>query len=350
MTKKRIGSVCLVAVGVLVAWGLTRSAVTVGLARQGDVADKFALDRAPRTLAELEELSEEVSNWGRWGADDQNGALNLITDEKRLRAARVVQHGIAVSLARVIPAEPEEDGRDFIRQTIGRPGGGFLTGSYEVPGHNDFITHMDALCHIWYNGTMYNGFTEDDINDNGCVKNGLLATMPNGLVTRGLLVDLPRLRGVPYLEPATPIYAEDIEEWENVTGLTVSPGDAIFIRTGRWVRARKHPEHPNTMTELTTVGAAGFHPAIAPWLKERGVAVSGQDGGAGRFPSPVPGVIAPFSILAIRDLGITVIVGADLEQAAATAARLDQWEFLLTLAPLQVEGGQGQSINPTAVF
>ena len=350
MTIRRIVPALIIVTVVFVGW-VSSQRVAVGQAPGQPEVDKFALDQSPRTLAELDEMFDEVSNWGRWGEDDVKGAVNLITDAKRRQAAGVVQHGIAVSLARVVPANAEAGRRPNIRHTIGRPGGEFLVGSYQVPGHNDSMTHIDALCHIWYKGRMYKGFTaEQGHGEEGCLKNGLLGTLKNGLVTRGLLIDLPRLRGVPYLEPATPVYAEDIEAWEEETGLKVSSGDAIFIRTGRWVRAAQHPEDPDTMTQLTKVGSAGFHPAIAPWLKERGVAVAGQDGGAGRFPSPVPGLLAPFSVLAVGALGISLIVASDLEEAAATAERLNQWEFMLSLAPLQVEGGTGQAIHPIAVF
>lgn len=315
---------------------------------------KPAYTQGPHTIEELDALLAKISNWGRWGKDDQRGAMNLVTEAKRRQAASTVRSGIAVSLTRdESGGDPEPGGRVTIKQTMGKPAGGlsaFLTDSYQVSGHNDSMTHIDALCHIWYRGRIYNGYAESDVvSPLGCAKSGL-GIHRNGIVTRGLLIDLPWLRGVPYLEPSTPIYAQDLEAWEKKTGLKVTPGDAIFLRTGRWARSARFPEHPNTMTQLTKVGAAGFHWAVGPWFKERGVALAGQDGGAGVFPTTLPGVISPFSVVAIQGLGVTLIVGMDLDEAAATAVRLNRWEFQFMVAPIQVPGGTGSPVHPIAVF
>ena len=203
---------------------------------------------------------------------------------------------------------------------------------------------------MWYAGTTYNGFTPDQvIGEQGCKKLGLSSYL-NGIVTRAVLVDLPRLKGVPYLEPMTPVDSEDLEAWEREVGVTISYGDALLVRLGRWVRDAAYPEHPNTMTQLMKVGQAGLHPSVGPWLKERGVALVGQDGGAGVFPSGVPGYIAPFSVLAIGAMGIPLIVAMDLDEAAATAARLGQWDFEFVVGPLQFPSGTGSAVHPIAVF
>ena len=325
-----------------------RSAVQ-DLAKAPDVQPHYV--QGPHTATEFDELLAKISNWGRWGRDDQQGAMNLVTEAKRRQAAAAVRSGITVSLTRMESGgEPEPGGRVTIRQTMNKIGGGFLTDAYQVSGHNDAMTHIDALCHIWYKGKAYNGYSEAEVySERGCMKNGL-GVHKDGIVTRGLLIDLPWLRGVPYLEPSTPVYPQDLEAWEKKTGLKVTPGDAIILRTGRWVRAAKFPEHPNTMTQLTKVGATGFHPAIGPWFKARGVALAGQDGGAGVFPTHLPGITSPFSVVAINGLGVTLIVAMDLEDAAATAIRLNRWEFLFTVAPLQVIGGTGSPVHPVAVF
>ena len=312
------------------------------LANAPDVTPNYA--KGPHSLKELDELFRQVSNWGRWGNDDERGALNLITPEKRRQAAALVKQGISVSLAK--------SDRGFIQHQFTTPTGApqLFGGSYQLPGHNDNQTHIDALCHVWFEGTAYNGFTPDQvIGEQGCEKLGLSSYM-GGIVTRAVLVDLPRLKGVPYLEPTTPVYSEDLEAWEENVGVKISSGDALLVRFGRWVRDAEYPEHPNTMTQLTKVGQAGLHPSVGPWLKERDVALVGQDGGAGVFPSAVPGYIAPFSIVATTAMGVPLIVAMDLDEAAATAARLNQWDFEFIVGPLQFPAGTGSAVHPIAVF
>jgi kynurenine formamidase len=310
------------------------------LAKRPDVTPAYA--KGPHTREEFDQLFRQTSNWGRWGADDERGALNLVTAQKRKQAAAAVKHGISVSLAK--------NDRGIIRHQIGKPTGEFFAGSYQLPGHNDNQTHIDALCHMWYGGKAYNGYTAEQVaGPRGCRKLGL-SSYRNGIVTRAILVDMPRLKGVPYLEPMTPVYAEDLEAWEKKVGVKVSSGDAILVRLGRWVRDEKFPEHPNTMTQLMKVGQAGLHPSVAPWLKQRGVALIGQDGGAGVFPSGVPGYVAPFSVVAIAGMGIPLIVAMDLDEAAATAAKLNQWVLEFAVAPLQFPEGTGSAVHPIGVF
>ena len=318
----------------------TLSSELEALATAPDVTPNYP--KGPHTREELDELFRQVSNWGRWGKDDELGALNLITPEKRRQAAALVKQGISVSLAK--------SDRGLIQHQFRKPTGEFFAGSYQLPGHNDNQTHIDALCHIWYDGKAYNGLTPDQVvGEQGCKKLGLSSYL-NGIVTRAVLVDLPRLKGVPYLEPATPVDSEDLEAWEQQVGVKISSGDALLVRFGRWVRDAEFPEHPNTMTQLMKVGQAGLHPSVGPWLKERGVALVGQDGGAGVFPSGVPGYISPFSIVAINAMGIPLIVAMDLDEAAATAARLNQWDFEFVVGPLQFPAGTGSAVHPIAVF
>jgi kynurenine formamidase len=321
---------------------VTLSPELQALEKAPDVKPTYA--KGPHTSEELEALINQISNAGRWGKDDERGALNLITPEKRRQAAASVKHGISLSLAK--------DDRGVIQHQFTKPKGPpqLFAGSYQLPGHNDSQTHIDALCHVWYNGKAYNGFTPDQvIGDRGCMKLGL-SSYRGGIVTRAVLVDLPRLKGVPYLEPMTPVYSEDLEAWEKKVGVKISSGDALIVRFGRWVRDAKYPEHPNTMTQLTKVGQAGLHPSLGPWLKERGVALIGQDGGAGVFPSPVPPYIAPFSIVATNALGIPLIVAMDLDEAAATAAKFNKWDFEFVVGPLQFPAGTGSAVHPIAVF
>jgi kynurenine formamidase len=315
------------------------------------IRDAAGYAHAPRTADEFDQMINDISNWGRWGSDDQAGALNLITEAKRLEAAGLVKQGIVVSLAREIRTgtDPENTtGRPDAQHLMGQrpaPGAdGILSDSYQVSGHSMTMTHLDTLCHILYKGKAYNGFTLEDIYaPDGCRVLGL-APYTNGIVTRGVLVDLPRLRGVPFLEPGTPVYVEDIEAWEEAVGVKITSGDVLFLRTGRWARRAQ-------MGEWDVLQAnAGFHPSVAPWLKERGVVIVGQDGIDGVQPLAFPGVPYPFHTMVMVGLGIDILDTVNLEDLAATAAQLKRWDFMLTVAPLRIPAGTGSPVNPLAIF
>jgi kynurenine formamidase len=297
--------------------------------------------RFPRNAEEFDQLFQQVRNWGRWGADDQLGAANLITEAKRTQALALPKLGLAVSLAHPPLEEKAEDNPSPFMQTMI---GNFSMDSYSVSYHGYAHSHIDALCHIAYKGQVYNGYPRDQVQtDKGCMKLGI-ENLKNGIVTRGVLIDIPRLRGLDYLEPGTAVFTEDLEAWEKKARVKVSPGDAIFLRTGRWLRRDK--------VGPWSVGrnAAGYHASVAPWLKERGVAFLGSDAGQEVTPSLVEGVNLPVHTLAITALGIDIFDNQDLEEVGATAARLNRWEFLLIVAPVPVTGGTGFPVNALAIF
>jgi kynurenine formamidase len=297
--------------------------------------------RFPRNAEEFDTLFQQIKNWGRWGADDQLGAANLITDTKRKQALALPKLGLAVSLAHPPLKEKAEDNPSPFNQTMI---GNFSMDSYSVSYHGYAHSHIDALCHIAYKGQVYNGYPREQVQtEKGCMKLGI-ENLKNGIVTRGVLIDIPRLRGLDYLEPGTAVFTEDLEAWEKKARVKVSPGDAIFLRTGRWLRREK--------VGPWSVGrsAAGYHASVAPWLKERGVAFIGSDVGQEVTPSLVEGVNLPIHTLAITALGIDIFDNQDLEELGATAARLNRWEFLLIVAPVPVIGGTGFPVNALAVF
>ena len=301
--------------------------------------------------ADIERLLEELSNWGRWGPDDQLGAANLITPEKRLEALALATEGITVSLAhRVLKGEAEDVPRPFGHRMLGVPdttnGPAFFGGvsdAYEVSYHGYSHSHIDSLCHILANGRMYNGFAHDTITEAGCAAASIV-NLQGGIITRGVLFDIPRLKGVPYLEPGTAIWMEDLDAWEQMAGLTVRPGDAVFVRTGRW--ARRAELGPWTISEH----AAGLHASTMPWVKSRDISFIGSDAALDVVPSLVEDVNLPVHLLTIVAMGIDIFDNQDLEALAETAAALNRWEFTLMAAPLAVEGGTGSPINALAIF
>jgi len=299
------------------------------------------------TRADFDTLMTTLSNWGRWGKEDQKGALNLITPEKRRQAAALVREGESVSLARLAIKEPIDDSPAFNHRMVALPKRGEDIGSagdeYSVRYHGFTQTHLDGLCHLVYRGRMYNGFSQDELTVRGAHKLGI-EVYRNGIFTRCLLMDIPKLHGVRYLEGGRAIYPEDLEAWERKAGIKVESGDAVLIRTGRW--ARRQQEGPWDIMK----GSAGLHALCLPWLKKRDVAVVGSDLALDVLPSGVEGVELPVHWLTVVAMGVPILDNCDLEALSETAAARQRWSFLLTVAPLAVEGGTGSPVNPLATF
>jgi len=297
--------------------------------------------RAPRNAAEFDTLFQQVKNWGRWGPDDQLGSVNLITAAKRKQALSLAKTGQTISLVHNPITDKAEDNNSPFEQTM-LPG--FNMDRYAVSYHGYAHSHMDALCHILYKDQTYNGYARAIVNtEKGCTKLGI-DNLKNGLITRAVLLDIPRLKGVPYLEPGTAIYQDDVEAWEKMAGVRIEPGDVILLRTGRWARREK--------LGPWNVGrnAAGFHSSIIPFIKTRGVAIVGSDAASDVTPSMVEGVALPIHTLLITALGVNILDNQDLEAVAELAARLKRWEFMITINPMPVTGGTGSPMNTLATF
>ena len=301
-------------------------------------------DPPKTTAADITKWMTELSNWGRWGKSDQIGTLNLITPEKRKAAMKLVRDGMSVSLAHTIDKEQFPDNPRPFGQQMTIDNTGHAMDLYTIWYHGSTITHIDSLCHYSFEGKIYNGYPRSDIAQGpGCPMNGV-EHQKGGIMTRGIIVDLPRMKNVPYLEPGTPVYVSDLEAWEKFAAIKIGSGDAVFLRTGRWVqRAQKGPWN-------VARDAAGWHASVMPWLKQRDVALLGNDAVNDVQPSGVEGNGRPIHQLAIVAMGLPLVDVMDLEAAAETAARLKRWEFLLTAAAVPVPGGTGFPLNPIATF
>ena len=293
--------------------------------------------------ADFDRWRVELSNWGRWGKDDQLGALNLITPAKRKQAAALVRDGVSVSLARDADTEKAVDNQDPYEHQMIALG----MDRFAVVPHGVAHTHLDSLAHIDHQGVFYNGYkpNPDAVMKNGHARNSII-NLKNGIFTRGVLIDLPRLKGVPYLEPGTPIYAEDIEAWEKVAGVKVAPGDALFIRTGRWARRAAVGPFDTSRTGRR----AGPSASMIPWLRQRDVALLGSDYPPSVAPSDLSGESGAVHDFALVSLGVHVFDNCDLDALAQEAAVRKRWEFLLTVAPLPIRRGTGSPVNPIATF
>ena len=297
--------------------------------------------------AEYDRWLTELSNWGRWGPDDELGTLNLITPEKKAEAARLVTEGFSVSLSSNAQTEETVDNPcpiawEMVRAT--------RTGAADTVAypciHGPGTTHLDAFAHIFFDGKMWNGYEVADVvtMDGGAAKGSIL-NMKDGIVTRGVLYDIPRLKGVPYLQPGERIYVEDLEAWEALAGVKVGSGDAMFIRWGRW--ARQDDIGPFD----TGAEAAGPDNSIIPWLRERDVAVIGWET-PGYAPVPEGDEIGRLAVhnFALTMLGMQLIDRGDFDALAEAAAERNRWEFMLTIAPLPIPNGTGSPVNPIAIF
>ena len=285
------------------------------------------------TKEQFDEWMTELSNWGRWGADDERGVLNLITAEKAAQAGALVRTGETVSLAHPIAREAGDPAR--VINTTGAltnrflVQGDFLFERQEIAYHGLNLSHFDALCHVSHEGKLYNGFDFAEVvtEDGGCSKLSVTSA-EGGIVTRGILLDLPETR----VQPA------DIEAWEAQTGITISSGDALLLRTKR----------PGVEPSPENFGAAGYDPSLIPFFKERDIALLGadipQEGGA------IPGVVIPIHTFTIVALGMNLLDNLALHELAEAAERHNRYEFMLTVEPLRVERGAGSPVNPIAVF
>lgn len=316
----------------------------VGALAVGKLSSQSATPPPGRTVteAEYERWKTELTNWGRWGQDDQIGALNLITPAKRRQAAALVKEGFSVSLAGDVDTVQAVDNWYPYEHTMLTIGKDRIAVNYHGIAHS----HLDSLAHINANGVFYNGYTPDPetVLKEGHSKNSI-HNVKNGIFTRGILIDIPRLKGVPYLEPGTPIYVEDLEAWERKAGVKVSSGDVLFVRTGVW--ARRKAKGPWLRGRREGGRSAGLDPSVIPWLKQRDVAVMGSDHPQYVSPSPLTAAVHDFALIY---LGVHLFDNLDLEALADAAAARNRWEFLLTAAPLPIRGGTGSPLNPIATF
>lgn len=309
------------------------------------LATAFALAQPKLTKTDIEKMMTELSNWGRWGKDDQLGALNLITPTKRKEAAALVKEGVAVSLARETNKDRDPDNSNPYQHTMNLTGaqGQWSVDTFSVLFHGYQHTHLDALCHIFYQGKMYNGFAQSEVTKEGANKLAI-SNLKQGIFTRGVLMDMAALKGVAYLENNVAIYPADLEAWEKKAGIKVAPGDAVFIRTGRWARRAAKGAWD------IEAASAGLHASCARWLKQRDVALLGSDAASDVLPSGIEGVTHPVHLLTLNAMGVHIFDNCDLEALSAATAQRKRWTFLLTAAPIPITGGTGSPLNPIATF
>jgi len=302
--------------------------------------------------ADFRRAMKQLSNWGRWGADDELGAANLITPAKRKQALALAKEGLVFSLAHDVAQEKAVDAPNVLERVLGNVSSTGSTDRYQYTGtyHGVIHSHLDAVdCHIMFEAKGYNGRTMEEIKAAGGCPKGNINALKDGVVTRAILFDATRLPGKAtpqgWIEPGTAIHREDLEALEKLERVKVSAGDVILLYTGRWNRRAALGPWPNAM------GFAGYHADVAYFIKERGVSFIGCDGPNDVQPTGLPPSVGiPLHQLALVAMGVSIFDNLDFERAVEHARRLNRYEFLFTAAPLRIELGTGSPLNPLAVF
>jgi kynurenine formamidase len=303
------------------------------------------------TAQEFRELFEAVSNWGRWDDDGRRGALNHLTPGRIAAAARLVRSGETVTLsqplrteARIdvpVPADhhmtllPDED--------VGSGSLRFAKDYVGVDYHNDGHSHIDAFSHVAFDGLLFDGKPAASVTAQGA-QEGAIDVLNDGLVGRAVLLDVPKVRGVKWIEPGEHVFREDLEEAEREQGVTVQAGDILLVRTG----------HARRLTELgpwdTRKAKAGLHPTAASFLADRKIAALGSDGNNDTAPSTTEGVAFPIHVLALNAMGVHLLDYLQFEDVVPHCEALARWEFLFVAAPLRIVRGTGSPLNPIAIL
>ena len=307
--------------------------------------------RVDVSASDFEALFLDLRTWGRWGDGDERGALNYLDAERVAAAARLVRSGLTVSLAWTLdthqaPHNPQPAAHRMTAYGGDESPAGSIQFAKDFVGidyHVDTHTHIDALCHVSYGGSLYNGVPAGAVRSSGATAQSI-EVLNDGLAGRGVLLDIPRVRGVPWLEPGEHIFLEEFEQAEREQGVTVGEGDILIVRTG----------HARRLGELgpweTADAKAGLHPTAMRFVAERRVAVLGSDGNSDTAPSSTEGVAFPIHVLAITAMGVHLLDYLRLEDLLAACERAHRWEFFLVAAPLRIEGGTGSPLNPIAIF
>jgi kynurenine formamidase len=290
---------------------------------------------------------DSLSNWGRWGEDDLLGTLNFITPQTRLAALALPGDGTVISCARTISSVHSEDNPHPMLHFMIRSGEGASATArssaadwFGMRYHGRTVTHLDSLSHYFWQRRAYNGVSADTVGSETGAQAGSVEVASEGIVSRGVLLDVPRMRGIDYLEPDDRVTIEDLERCEREQGVTVGEGDVLMIRIGRDRRPEPRLAGPQ----------AGLRADCLPWLRDRRIAVLVGDGVHDAQPASYERIASPIHTVGIVALGLWLLDNADLEPLAAHCAQSNRWEFLFMTSPLRLQAMTGSPLNPLAIF
>jgi kynurenine formamidase len=307
------------------------------------------------SVAEFEEVFESVKNWGRWGPDDELGTLNFITPEKVRDAAGLVRSGRRVSMAipinKVAGPDNQNPAVHFVSQAHDVPVDGskvrFGLDFLGMACHGDCHTHVDALCHISYDGKTYNGRDANEVLKSTGATEQDITVYSDGIVGRAVLLDIPRLRGVKWLEPGEAVTRVDLEECAAFEGVTLGEGDILVLRSGHHRRRLELGAWDNGPSGE---GKAGIAIDAIPWMHEKRIAAFLPDGDGEAVPSVVDGITYPIHPLQVVAMGMLVADSLQFEELAAACEEEGSYEFMVVGLPLRLPGATGSPWNPIAIF
>ncbi|HXW94950.1 MAG TPA: cyclase family protein [Nitrososphaerales archaeon] len=302
---------------------------------------------------EFDKLFEEVCNWGRWGAEDEKGTLNYLTPAMVKKGASKVKSGRTISMSRSIETSAASDNatpavhrmtRLYQTPTDGTEEPQFVSDFLGGDMHGNAYSHFDALCHVSYRGRLYNDRPTEVVTPRGA-KSMDVTQYRRGIVGRGVLLDIPRLRKVKWLEPGESVSAEELEEAEKSEGVRLGQGDVFAFRVGHSLRRLELGAW-----DVEAEGRAGLDPAAMRLLHKRKVSAFLPDADGETVPSPVEGVRYPVHALQIASMGLACGDSFQLEDLSRACQEEKRWEFMVAVSPLVIPGGTGSLVNPIAVF
>jgi len=313
-------------------------------------ADPAAARPGRMTEAEFRSLYERLRAQVPWGPDDRRGALNYITPAEVVAACSGVRAGRAVSLAAPVEDWQTPDNPDPAQHQMqgplgadAGPGLSFSMDRIAMNIHGNADTHIDALAHVIFDGQLYNGVPADTVTERGAAELSI-AVAADGIVGRGVLLDVPSSRGVPWLEPGDHVTTDDLLAAERDQGVRIGRGDIVLVRVGH--RRRRAEMGPWD----SAAARAGLHPALLAAAAERQIAVLGSDGNNDTAPSVVDGVDFPVHALAITALGLHLMDWLQFDELVPLCEREGRWSFLCVIAPLRLPTATGSPVNPIAIF
>jgi len=298
------------------------------------------------TKSEVDAYLKEDRKWGRYGDQGSAGAINLITPRKRLEAVSLARNGRAVSLSRPWAVEPRAENPRPAQQflfVMDRPhDAGAAMDFYGVSYHGTATTHIDALCHVWDSEGMWDGKKPDETLTFNGANYGTVDAWSDGILTRGVLLDVPRHRGTDYVTLDAPVHGWELDEIAAAQGVEIRPGDAVMVYSGREKYAADHGGNWAGET-----ARPGLHASCLRFVRDSDISILGwdmMDASPNEYDLPwsVHGVIFAY--------GVALLDNALLEPLADACAEEGRYEFMLTINPLNVVGGTGSPVNPIAVF
>lgn len=305
----------------------------------------------PLNAGEFEALYQRLRQASDWGPTDRRGALNYITPEQVLGAVGEVRRGRTVSLEAPIESSAAADNPEPAVHEMTSPTGDhadpagltFARDRLSINVHGNADSHLDALCHVIYRGRLYNGVPADTVGADGAAELSV-ENVRDGIVGRGVLLDIPRLRGVRWLEPGDHVTADELERAAEAQQVRVGQGDLLFVRVG----------HRRRRTELGPWDAAqtraGLHPTAMEFVADHKIAVLGSDSNNDTAPSVAQGVDFPVHVLALNAMGVYLLDYLQFADLVPLCEETGRWSFCCVIAPLRLPQGTGSPVNPIAIL